>query len=52
MNMPQLNTYTKKKTIIGKTGTIYCATKIVIYINPDKQKLHRDANELPLIINM
>lgn len=42
----------QKKTIIGKTGTIYCATKIVIYINPDKQKLHREANELPLIINM
>ena len=41
----------QKKTIVGKQGP-YCATNILIYVNPDKQKLHREANELPLIINM
>jgi len=51
MNMPQLNTYTKKRQLLEKQGQ-YCATKILIYVNPDEQKLHREANELPLIINM
>lgn len=40
MNMPQLNMYIKKRQLLKKQGP-YCAAKILIYVNPDTQKLHR-----------